>query len=47
MYSDGDGNLVFFVLTAIIGAVIGGAYAGAITIVSSQEINSGWSNIDS
>ena len=47
MYSDGEGNLALFVLTASIGAVIGGAYAGAITIVSSQEINSGWSNIDS
>lgn len=34
-------------LTASIGAVICGACAGAITIVSSQEINSGWSNIDS
>lgn len=47
MYSDGDWNLAFFVLTSIIGAVIGGVVAGAITIVLSQEINSGWSNIDS
>lgn len=28
MYSDGDGNFAFFVLTAIIGAVIGGVAAG-------------------
>ena len=34
MYSDGDGNLAVFVLTAIIGAVIGGV------IVSFMSFNS-------
>ena len=42
MYGDPSGNLPFFILTAIIGAVIGVGITAAVDYIPDQEIDLHW-----